>query len=136
MATYHGAAESRDGIGGAARARRRSSWPTITTMTMTTTDHDHDDHGHEIHDHDHLHGDLDPTSPQWWIDVAAEMRSYITLLSEQPADRSGRVADQPADGDGRCEFACPLSQLLSVIGQFAPALIQPALTLVIANLVG
>lgn len=115
MATYHGAVQV---------ATASVSPPEPAPMIITT-----DDHGH---DHDHHHGDLDPTDPRWWIDVATEMRSHIELLwNNLLTDPAALLTNLPMV---LADVSFHASQLLSVIGQFVPALIQPVLTLVIANL--
>jgi len=121
MATYQGAAEV---------ATLSVSPPEPAPMIVTANDHDHD-HGDD-HDHDHLHGDLDPTNPQWWIEVGAEMLSHIELLwNNLLTDPAALLTNLPMV---LADVSFHASQLLSVIGQFAPALIQPALTVIIANL--
>jgi len=120
MATYQGVAEV---------ATASVPPPEPAPMIITADDHDHGDHDH---DHDHLHGDLDPTDPQWWIDVGAEMLSHIELLwNNLLTDPAALLTNLPMV---LADVSFHASQLLSVIGQFAPVLIQPVLTLVIANL--
>ncbi|MFD6197478.1 PPE family protein [Mycobacteriaceae bacterium NPDC060252] len=95
-------------------------------------DHDHDhDHDHE-HDDDHGHGDLDPTDPRWWIHVAGEMVEHIELLwNNLLTDPAALLTNLPLV---LADVAFHAAQLASTIGQFAPALIQPALALTIAGL--
>ena len=94
-------------------------------------DHDHDDHDHD-HDHDHGHGDLDPTDLEWWFDVGAEMGEHLELLwNNLLYDPAALLTNLPMV---LADVTFHASQLASVLGQFAPALIQPALGLAIANL--
>ncbi|MBE5469492.1 hypothetical protein E3G67_001421 [Mycobacteroides abscessus] len=91
--------------------------------------HDHD-HGHD--DHDHEHGDLDPTDPEWWVHVAGEMVEHFELLlNNLLTDPAALLTNLPMV---LADVAFHAAQLASTIGQFAPALIQPALALAIANL--
>lgn len=94
-------------------------------------DHDHDDHEHG-HDDDHGHGDLDPTDPEWWVHVAGEMVEHFELLlNNLLTDPAALLTNLPLV---LADVAFHAAQLASTIGQFAPALIQPALALAIANL--
>jgi len=133
MAAYHGASEV-----AMASMPLSEPAPMILAAAAHDDDHDHDDHddhdhGHDHdHDHDHLHGDLDPTDLEWWIDVANEMASHIELLwNNLLTDPAALLTNLPMV---LADVSFHASQLLSVIGQFAPALIQSMLTLVIANL--
>lgn len=96
-------------------------------------DHGHDDHDHEHgHDDDHGHGDLDPTDPEWWVHVAGEMLEHFELLlNNLLTDPAALLTNLPMV---LADVAFHAAQLASTIGQFAPALIQPALALAIANL--
>lgn len=96
-------------------------------------DHGHDDHDHEHgHDDDHGHGDLDPTDPEWWVHVAGEMVEHFELLlNNLLTDPAALLTNLPMV---LADVAFHAAQLASTIGQFAPALIQPALALAIANL--
>ncbi|WP_078282559.1 PPE family protein [Mycobacteroides franklinii] len=88
-------------------------------------------HGHD-HDHDHGHGDLDPTDPEWWVHVAGEMLEHFELLlNNLLTDPAALLTNLPMV---LADVAFHAAQLASTIGQFAPALIQPALALAIANL--
>jgi PPE-repeat protein len=95
-------------------------------------DHDHEhEHEHE-HDDDHGHGDLDPTNPEWWVHVAGEMVEHIELLwNNLLTDPAALLTNLPLV---LADVAFHAAQLASTIGQFAPALIQPALALAIASL--
>lgn len=93
-------------------------------------DHDHD-HDHD-HGHDHGHGDLDPTDLEWWFDVRAEMGEHLELLwNNLLTDPAALLTNLPMV---LADVTFHAAQLASVLGQFAPALIQPALGLAIANL--
>lgn len=93
--------------------------------------HDGHDHDHD-HDHDHGHGDLDPTDLEWWFDVGAEMGEHLELLwNNLLYDPAALLTNLPMV---LADVTFHASQLASVLGQFAPALIQPALGLAIANL--
>ncbi|MUL44785.1 PPE family protein [Mycobacterium sp. CBMA293] len=94
--------------------------------SIVAHDHDHD------HDHDHGHGDLDPTDPEWWLDVGAEMGEHLELLwNNLLTDPAALLTNLPLV---LADVTFHAAQLASVLGQFAPALIQPALALAIANL--
>lgn len=91
----------------------------------------HGDHDHD-HDHDHGHGDLDPTDLEWWFDVGAEMGEHLELLwNNLLTDPAALLTNLPMV---LADVTFHAAQLAAVLGQFAPALIQPALGLAIANL--
>lgn len=105
-----------------------ASTPPSTPPPPIPHGHDHD---HE-HDDDHGHGDLDPTDPRWWIHVAGEMVEHIELLwNNLLTDPAALLTNLPLV---LADVAFHAAQLASTIGQFAPALIQPALALAIASL--
>ncbi|BBX30260.1 PPE family protein [Mycolicibacterium alvei] len=100
-------------------------------------DHDHDDehdHGHEHDDdHDHgSHGDLSPLDPRWWLEVGHEQIENIGLLIDNLLnDPAALLTNLPMV---LADMAFHAAQLLQVVVQLSPALIQPALSVVIANL--
>ncbi len=103
-----------------------ASTPPSTPPPPILHGHDHD------HDHDHGHGDLDPTDPEWWVHVAGEMVEHIELLwNNLLTDPAALLTNLPLV---LADVAFHAAQLASTIGQFAPALIQPALALAIASL--
>ncbi|OHU31228.1 hypothetical protein BKG76_06035 [Mycobacteroides franklinii] len=125
MATYQAASEV-----------ALASTPPSTPPPVILHGHDHDhDHEHEHehgHDDDHGHGDLDPTDPEWWVHVAGEMLEHFELLlNNLLTDPAALLTNLPMV---LADVAFHAAQLASTIGQFAPALIQPALALAIANL--
>ncbi|MBU9765893.1 PPE family protein [Mycobacterium sp. TNTM28] len=99
-------------------------------------DHEHDDHDHEHEhgddDHDHgSHGDLSPLDPRWWVEVGHEQAENIALLIDNLLnDPAALLTNLPMV---LADMAFHASQLLQVVVQLSPALIQPALSLVIAN---
>lgn len=97
-------------------------------------DDDHDDHDHD-HDHDHDdhgHGDLSPLDPRWWLEVGQEQIENIGLLIDNLLnDPAALLTNLPMV---LADMAFHAAQLLQVIVQLSPALIQPALSVVIANL--
>ncbi|ORB49823.1 hypothetical protein BST43_22725 [Mycobacteroides saopaulense] len=109
-----------------------ASAPPSTPPPSILHDHDHD-HDHEHgHDDDHGHGDLDPTDPEWWVHVAGEMVEHFELLlNNLLTDPAALLTNLPLV---LADVAFHAAQLASTIGQFAPALIQPALAVAIANL--
>ncbi|ANA96977.1 hypothetical protein BB28_03835 [Mycobacteroides chelonae CCUG 47445] len=111
-----------------------ASTPPSTPPPSILHDHDHEhEHEHE-HEHDdgHGHGDLDPTDPEWWVDVAGEMVEHLKLLwNNLLTDPAALLTNLPLV---LADVAFHAAQLASTIGQFAPALIQPALALAIASL--
>ncbi|TEA02516.1 PPE family protein [Mycobacteroides salmoniphilum] len=109
-----------------------ASTPPSTPPPPILHGHDHDhDHDHE-HDDGHGHGDLDPTNPEWWVHVAGEMVEHIELLwNNLLTDPAALLTNLPLV---LADVAFHAAQLASTIGQFAPALIQPALALAIASL--
>ncbi|WP_272868832.1 PPE family protein [Mycobacteroides salmoniphilum] len=125
MATYQTASD-------VALASTPPSTPPPPILHGHDHDHDHDhEHDHE-HDDDHGHGDLDPTDPRWWIHVAGEMVEHIELLwNNLLTDPAALLTNLPLV---LADVAFHAAQLASTIGQFAPALIQPALALAIASL--
>ncbi|QCH22449.1 PPE family protein [Mycobacteroides salmoniphilum] len=107
-----------------------ASAPPSTPPPPILHGHDHD-HDHE-HDDGHGHGDLDPTDPEWWVHVAGEMVEHIELLwNNLLTDPAALLTNLPLV---LADVAFHAAQLASTIGQFAPALIQPALALAIASL--
>ncbi len=103
-----------------------------STPAPSIVAHDDHDHDHDGHDHDHGHGDLDPTDLEWWFDVGAEMGEHLELLwNNVLTDPAALLTNLPMV---LADVTFHASQLASVLGQFAPALIQPALALAIANL--
>ncbi|WP_139360433.1 PPE family protein [Mycobacterium sp. D16Q16] len=105
-----------------------ASTPPATPPPPILNGHDHD---HE-HGDDHGHGDLDPTNPEWWVHVAGEMVEHIELLwNNLLTDPAALLTNLPLV---LADVAFHAAQLASTIGQFAPALIQPALALAIASL--
>ncbi|WP_418002153.1 PPE family protein [Mycobacterium sp. PDNC021] len=125
MATY-------EAVSDVAMTSAPHSTPAPSIVEHDDHDHDHDhDHGHG-HDHDHGHGDLDPTDWEWWLDVGAEMGEHLELLwNNLLTDPAALLTNLPLV---LADVTFHASQLASVLGQFAPALIQPALGLAIANL--
>ncbi len=109
-----------------------ASTPPATPPPPILHSHEHDhEHEHE-HDDDHGHGDLDPTDPEWWVHVAGEMVEHIELLwNNLLTDPAALLTNLPLV---LADVAFHAAQLASTIGQFAPALIQPALALAIASL--
>ncbi|WP_078324806.1 PPE family protein [Mycobacteroides salmoniphilum] len=100
--------------------------PTPPPPILHGHDHDHD------HDDGHGHGDLDPTDPEWWVHVAGEMVEHIELLwNNLLTDPAALLTNLPLV---LADVAFHAAQLASTIGQFTPALIQPALALAIASL--
>ncbi|OBG89399.1 hypothetical protein A5699_14145 [Mycobacterium sp. E802] len=101
-------------------------------------DHDHDHDGDHDHDHDHdgdhdhgSHGDLSPLDPRWWLEVGQEQIENIHLLIDNLLnDPAALLTNLPMV---LADMAFHASQLLQVVIQLSPALIQPALSLVIAN---
>lgn len=96
-------------------------------------DHDHDhDHGGD-HDHDdHGHGDLSPLDPRWWLEVGHEQIENIGLLIDNLLnDPAALLTNLPMV---LADMAFHAAQLLQVVVQLSPALIQPALGVVTANL--
>jgi PPE-repeat protein len=124
-------------------ATAMATYEAVSDVAMTSATHStpapsivaHDDHGHDHdhdHDHDHGHGDLDPTDLEWWFDVGAEMGEHLRLLwNNLLTDPAALLTNLPMV---LADVTFHASQLASVLGQFAPALIQPALGLAIANL--
>ncbi|WP_454791110.1 PPE domain-containing protein [Mycolicibacterium lutetiense] len=96
-------------------------------------DHDHDHDGDHDHDHDdHGHGDLSPLDPRWWLEVGQEQIENIHLLIDNLLnDPAALLTNLPMV---LADMAFHAAQLLQVVVQLSPALIQPALSVVIANL--
>lgn len=95
-------------------------------------DHDHDHDGDHDHDDDHGHGDLSPLDPRWWLEVGQEQIENIQLLIDNLLnDPAALLTNLPMV---LADMAFHAAQLLQVVVQLSPALIQPALSLVIANL--
>lgn len=96
-------------------------------------DHDHDHDGDHDHDHDdHGHGDLSPLDPRWWLEVGHEQIENIGLLIDNLLnDPAALLTNLPMV---LADMAFHAAQLLQVVVQLSPALIQPALSVVIANL--
>ncbi|MUM15853.1 PPE family protein [Mycobacterium sp. CBMA271] len=108
-----------------------TSTPHSTPPPSILAGHDHD-HDHEHGDDDHGHGDLDPTDPEWWLHVAGEMFEHFELLlNNLLTDPAALLTNLPLV---LADITFHAAQLASTIGQFAPALIQPALALAIASL--
>ncbi|MCV7249348.1 PPE family protein [Mycobacterium koreense] len=125
MATYSGVA------GGALAATPASTTaPPIVTHDHDGADHD-DGHGHG---HDDPADGLSPLDPRWWLDVGGEQIKNIQLLvTDLFTNPSALLTDLPMV---LADVTFHASQLLSTALQFAPALIQPALTLAIGGLGG
>lgn len=96
-------------------------------------DHDHDHDGDHDHDHDdHGHGDLSPLDPRWWLEVGHEQIENIGLLIDNLLnDPAALLTNLPMV---LADMAFHAAQLLQVVVQLSPALIQPALGVVTANL--
>lgn len=100
-------------------------------------DHDHDHDGDHDHDHDgdhddHGHGDLSPLDPRWWLEVGQEQIENIHLLIDNLLnDPAALLTNLPMV---LADMAFHAAQLLQVVVQLSPALIQPVLSVVIANL--
>ncbi|QZH60071.1 PPE family protein [Mycolicibacterium farcinogenes] len=96
-------------------------------------DHDHDHDGDGDHDHDdHGHGDLSPLDPRWWLEVGHEQIENIGLLIDNLLnDPAALLTNLPMV---LADMAFHAAQLLQVVVQLSPALIQPALGVVTANL--
>ncbi|WP_301119533.1 PPE family protein [Mycolicibacterium fortuitum] len=100
-------------------------------------EHDHDHDGDHDHDHDgdhddHGHGDLSPLDPRWWLEVGQEQFENISLLIDNLLnDPAALLTNLPMV---LADMAFHAAQLLQVVVQLSPALIQPALSLVTANL--
>ncbi|HLR99130.1 MAG TPA: hypothetical protein VK069_05995, partial [Mycolicibacillus parakoreensis] len=91
---------------------------------------DHDDG----HGHDDPADNLSPLDPRWWLDVGGEQVDNVQLLvTDLFTNPSALLTDLPMV---LADVTFHASQLLSTALQFAPALIQPALTLAIAGLGG
>lgn len=111
---------------GVAEAAVASSPATPTAPRILHDDHDHD------HDHDdHGHGDLSPLDPRWWLEVGQEQWENIHLLiGNLLNDPAALLTNLPMV---MADMAFHAAQLLQVVMQLSPALIQPALSVVIAN---
>ncbi len=98
-------------------------------------DHDHDgdhDHDHDGDHDDHGHGDLSPLDPRWWLEVGHEQIENIGLLIDNLLnDPAALLTNLPMV---LADMAFHAAQLLQVVVQLSPALIQPALSVVTANL--
>lgn len=94
-------------------------------------EHDHGDHDHG-HDDDHGHGDLSPLDPRWWLEVGHEQIENIHLLIDNLLnDPAALLTNLPMV---LADMAFHAAQLLQFVVQLSPALIQPALGIVTANL--
>nr|WP_234787374.1 PPE family protein [Mycolicibacter sinensis] len=99
--------------------------------------HDESDHGDHDHDHDHDHdgihdGELDPSDPEWWQDFFGELGEYgNTIITDLLTNPAALLNDLPLI---MADLTFHASQIASSLSQFAPALLQPALGLVLANL--
>ncbi|MGW4101039.1 PPE domain-containing protein [Mycobacterium sp. NPDC004974] len=95
-------------------------------------EHDHDDDHDHDHDDDHGHGDLSPLDPRWWLEVGQEQIENIHLLIDNLLnDPAALLTNLPMV---LADMAFHAAQLLQVVVQLSPALIQPALSIVTANL--
>ncbi|WP_166905537.1 PPE domain-containing protein [Mycobacterium sp. DL440] len=123
---------------GVSEAAVASSPPTPVPPRILHDDHDHehdhdhdDDHDHD-HDDDHGHGDLSPLDPRWWLEVGQEQLENIHLLIDNLLnDPAALLTNLPMV---LADMAFHAAQLLQVVVQLSPALIQPALSVVITNL--
>ncbi|BBX91598.1 PPE family protein [Mycolicibacterium boenickei] len=130
--------ESYQGVSEAALASSPST-PAAPRILHDDHDHDHDDdHDHDHdgdHDHDHDdhgHGDLSPLDPRWWLEVGHEQIENIGLLIDNLLnDPAALLTNLPMV---LADMAFHAAQLLQVVVQLSPALIQPALGVVTANL--
>ncbi len=113
-------------------------------------DHDHDDHGdhgdHDDHDHDHGGGDHDhdhggggthdgsltPADLQWWTEFFGELGHYGEILLNDLLTNPGAFMSDLSWIMADLTFHA--AQIASTLNQFAPALLQPALTLAVGNL--
>nr|WP_234783074.1 PPE domain-containing protein [Mycolicibacter sinensis] len=95
--------------------------------------HDESDHGDHDHDHDGIHdGELDPSDPEWWQDFFGELDEYgNTIITDLLTNPAALLNDLPLI---MADLTFHASQIASTLSQFAPALLQPALGLVFANL--
>lgn len=126
METYHGVSE----------AAVASVPTTPVAPRILHEDHDHDHEGDHDHDHgdndDHGHGDLSPLDPRWWLEVGHEQIENIGLLIDNLLnDPAALLTNLPMV---LADMAFHAAQLLQVVIQLSPALIQPALGIVSANL--
>jgi PPE-repeat protein len=131
MDVYHGVSE----------AAVTSTPSTAVAPRILHGEHDHDDHDDHDHDHDHDdhdhdddhgHGDLNPLDPRWWLEVGQEQLENIHLLIDNLLnDPAALLTNLPMV---LADMAFHAAQLLQVVVQLSPALIQPALNIVTANL--
>ena len=123
MTVYQGVSE--------AAVASSPSTPVAPRILHSEDGHDHDDDDHD-HDDDHGHGDLSPLDPRWWLEVGQEQIENIHLLIDNLLnDPAALLTNLPMV---LADMAFHAAQLLQVVVQLSPALIQPALSVVIANL--
>ncbi|MGV0815101.1 PPE domain-containing protein [Mycolicibacterium boenickei] len=128
------AAVTMEGYQGVSEAAVASTPSTPVAPRILHNEHDHDDHDDHDHDHDddHGHGDLSPLDPRWWLEVGHEQIENIHLLIDNLLnDPAALLTNLPMV---LADMAFHAAQLLQVIVQLSPALIQPALGIVTANL--
>lgn len=131
---------SYEAVSGAALAS--APQPAAAPPILAAHDHDHDhDHADEDdhdHDHDHDHGggihdgSLTPADPEWWTDFFSELGYYGEVLLNDLLTNPGAFMTDLSWIVADLTFHA--AQIASTLSQFAPALIQPALVLVIGNL--
>lgn len=129
------AAVTMEGYQGVSEAAVASTPSTPAAPRILHSEHDHDDHDHDHdhdHDDDHGHGDLSPLDPRWWLEVGQEQIENIHLLIDNLLnDPAALLTNLPMV---LADMAFHAAQLLQVVVQLSPALIQPALSIVTANL--
>ncbi|WP_029110078.1 PPE family protein [Mycobacterium sp. URHD0025] len=131
------AAITMHGYQGVSEVAVASTPSTPAAPRILHSDHDHDDHDHDgdhdhDHDGDHGHGDLSPLDPRWWLEVGHEQIENIHLLIDNLLnDPAALLTNLPMV---LADMAFHAAQLLQVVVQLSPALIQPALGIVTANL--
>ncbi|MFN6542797.1 PPE domain-containing protein [Mycolicibacterium nivoides] len=125
------AATTMEGYQGVSEAAVASTPSTPAAPRILHSEHDHDDHDDHDHD-DHGHGDLSPLDPRWWLEVGQEQIENIHLLIDNLLnDPAALLTNLPMV---LADMAFHAAQLLQVVVQLSPALIQPALGIVAANL--
>ncbi|OLO98819.1 hypothetical protein BVU76_28850 [Mycolicibacterium porcinum] len=127
------AAVTMEGYQAVSEAAVASTPATPAAPRILHDDHDHDHDGDHDHDHDdHGHGDLSPLDPRWWLEVGHEQIENIGLLIDNLLnDPAALLTNLPMV---LADMAFHAAQLLQVVVQLSPALIQPALGVVTANL--
>jgi PPE-repeat protein len=138
------AATTMEGYQGVSEAAVASTPSTPAAPRILHSEHDRDDHDDHDHDHghdhdhdhdhddDHGHGDLSPLDPRWWLEVGQEQIENISLLIDNLLnDPAALLTNLPMV---LADMAFHAAQLLQVVVQLSPALIQPALSIVTANL--